>query len=1144
MESLKASDILQNIATEPYILFLGQNFDSEKAENQKILNLPWSCIFTSKNDLSLSTVFNNSNRMTRNILEETQLTSNALDKKNLKIVRLFGLEDSERNRSPRTEQTMAFSLLNKIPKLIPNFGYLFIAGFSENDKLSIEKLCDLLDLSRRQSVVIFEFEALKGTEIAEISEQKEFSRLNESISDFFSEYLPDSDDITEEDYYYQTEDPNQIHFYINGKLVLLDKRVLFEVSRFAKLLNIEEVNGTQVPPYLYENYFYTFLKESAYVPQWYGYANGFNLERVFEKKLFTDTVSALENPGNPNQKPLGLFGQSGAGKSIAMGNLAYKVFMQKKFPVIYINNRDIDFSSDQKKQNGDIQTIKSPQYEQLLTLLEELDKLDAGSTLIIWDLSAASIRDREKCTNLFNKIKNRGRNVHLVFTSYDDDLTYDMKQYNGNRKKELPFFRIETNLELQISGDEKIDEVKSFRTILRRKARMSAEDIDYFMQKITNSKDVNRNLMTLLYQIFYEVRTPLENGIQREAIDTIKGVIDLIQREHPETFTKTVIAQAFENIKVNIDRESLRQANEAELKANIDKLLITTAICSKFHLSIPSDLAYRLLPLVDYTVIKYIVKIPFFGFDDLEYGDYCFRIRTKLEAEMLLRAYNVSEKMEIDFIADMIILVRSHDEYNHDAEVKLITDLLYLVGPNNSNKNEKYAEYYPNIINALSKFREESGGNARLTLQEIVYMREHGYRVYSKSEKKELEREAVINTLKEAIRIGELEKSRLGKSGYSVVMYNTITIELTNSRIRLCDILPDGDLTECKRAQDDAMSVISNNPDSSYAYSALLWASQHEYKQLKNEADRVDLLAKVCEIIDRVRSEHPEISSDHFFYDPASKLYEWVNQAKVTEYFDELLERGSTAGIYLKARHQLTTAGIDVYKAKELINETQVDVCQKICSELLENPSYASITAINPGCQELRLRLKWLIYNREPIFCRLEQFTRINEDGWKDLLSICQQFKRMFYDSNQVDYYAAHTALYVLALCYAQLDEFKSCLDIIGIIREKTDNWYFENRIKVRHILCKEQGIPKEYEGEFVESTDPSEEKGYIKIYKIRKAYNKNREGIYYHKYNMKNNTRREKGQFYKDLQLGIGFMGIGTYRGLKLKGGAEHDYD
>jgi hypothetical protein len=91
-------------------------------------------------------------------------------------VRLFGIEGSERNMTPRTEQTMASSLINKIPKLIPNFGYLFIVGYTKNDKLALDKLCDLLDLMREKNVIIFDkIGDMSDSEVADIAQDKEFS---------------------------------------------------------------------------------------------------------------------------------------------------------------------------------------------------------------------------------------------------------------------------------------------------------------------------------------------------------------------------------------------------------------------------------------------------------------------------------------------------------------------------------------------------------------------------------------------------------------------------------------------------------------------------------------------------------------------------------------------------------------------------------------------------------------------------------------------------------------------------------------------------------------------------------------------------------------------------------------------------------
>jgi|GEM_PF-133184 len=548
--------------TEPCILIIGENFDLSSEESKKITELPWACVFTSSNDQAFSNSFINSKRMVRDIFEVQQINKRALDKKNLKIVRLFNNGDL----SGRAAQNGAYKFLSKIPEIIENFGKLFIIGIGENDKLCIEKLCDLFTELRNNSTIIFDTEEyLQKTELYDISIEKSFVLIKDYISNYIDIFEKDVDDFD-----YDEPDIDSLQLYIRKKTINVDKSDLFELAQFAILLNIEEVTGFQVPPYLVENYFYAFLKESAYEPQWYGFANGFNLVRRFETKLYDVVIKSLENPGNPKQKPICLVGQSGSGKSIAVANLAYKVFSEKRFPVIFMNNPYINFGTNIYKSNGDIKHVKSPQFEALVKAIESLESKSAESVLIIWDLSAATKKDRDNALNLYKKLKNRGRNIQLLFTSYDSFDQTEKRKLHETGDLQYPFIPIKATINLAPTEIEEGGVLSKFRTILKRKARMSKEDIDFIMSKIAENETINYNVMTMLYQTFYEVRKPMENGIQKEATLTIKGIINLAQNNQMHSFVKTAMQQAMEKV--------LNQEINEKLLSNKEKEYLERAI--------------------------------------------------------------------------------------------------------------------------------------------------------------------------------------------------------------------------------------------------------------------------------------------------------------------------------------------------------------------------------------------------------------------------------------------------------------------------------------------------------------------------------------------------------------------------------------
>jgi len=449
MFELNESKLLEMFSTEPCILFIGEGYDLSDENNKRILALPWSCIFTTTSDNELSHLLSNNNRRSRDITDTEQLYKDALDKRNLKIVRLFDNMQLQK----REAQITALKFLNRIQEMIPNVGMLFIVGYNESDILSVDKMCDFLISLRNKSTLFFDFKgSLLETDILGILNEKEFYYTEQNISDIITY------SVSEEDYQESSDD--NLKVFVNGNVISIKKDMVEVLNQYALLLNYSEINSVQVPPYLIENYFYTFLKQSAYSPEWYCYANGFNLKRDFEEELYKKTKNGLDNPNKKARKPMCLYGQSGSGKSIAIAYLAYRIFNEKEYPIIYINNPYIDFRIISTNDNNEIKKVKSKQLE---AMYEIVDKLNADSILILWDLSAATRKDREKVLYLFNLLKNRGTNAYIVFTSYEN---FDESEKRvSDAGKDYPFNRIEATIAIE---DEKT--ISDFKTILKRKA--------------------------------------------------------------------------------------------------------------------------------------------------------------------------------------------------------------------------------------------------------------------------------------------------------------------------------------------------------------------------------------------------------------------------------------------------------------------------------------------------------------------------------------------------------------------------------------------------------------------------------------------------------------------------------------------------
>ena len=1123
MADFDVAYLYDNMNVEPFILFVGNKFNYNSMAGKHLMSLPWSCVITTIRDDIFSSFFNRDNRLSRDIFDEKQLNQRIFDRRNLSVIRLFNTESqdvcNQKNNSIRSEKNRVLHMLHKIAGFLDYSGKILITGCEESDFLNRDTLLDICEDFRKGSLLFFNFSILKDDEFQQMTEEKDIFTSESNLEDLLENNEIDEyeDDYVVEDYHYEC-------LYINGKLNRVERKELFDIKRVATPLSLEVINEVSVPNYLLPNYFYKFLRDSPFQPQWYAYKEGFNLKRGYEKIIYDTTIRSLKYPGSECNMPICVTGQTGAGKSIALANLAYTIWKEKNYPIIYIQNKDSSFVfPDNMVHSGPLNGFKT-----ISEYLEILKKLGAKTTLIVLDVSAASMIERNRCIRLYEMLhKNRGYNLQVVFSSYE----IDQEEINKIKKK---CNIIETTPMIPIEGQES----EALKKILREKAKFSEDEVKTILSLVYKDSAFYGNFMGLLYRIFFEVRPSMEQGVRREATKTIEAVIDNIHAENKQqkrfaTAMAEAFSHAFANSKHKYDFLQYGIDNNAPmtLKEDIQRLLVSVAVCSEHNLPMPCDMAYRLLPTTDYAIIREISKVPFFVFHEKNYdGDFEFWMRTKLEATMLLRAYAVSPADVIDIIVNMIDDLKCVESYGHDTEVDMMAKLLHKIGPNADEKANriKYKDFYPKISKALSTLRENYGGNPRLTLQEIVYIREYSVHAYSDDEAMK------ESCLREAVRIGEAEIMKIPSSDRSNIR-DMLAIEVNNSRLQLSQGGHPQDLPLCQQIQRECMQVIQHNPESSHAYSTMMYAALNEYNILKNPDEQTKLLAKYSEIIERLRGEHPELAEQTNLYDISEQLYAKINAVDLSEqYFKKLLDKSSDAGIYLRARNLLKKAGINLYKGQNYeITEEQVQVCQDVCDKYLDNSQYAYIVKNSDQCQQMLLRVKWMMYNREPIFGLEKGFTKIPLEGWHELLEICENYMTNIYNEER-DYYSANTMLYIMALSYAQMGDYKSANQKIAIVRKKTDNLFFENRIRINHILCDENGKPLEFGGKFVQQTISDESTGYIQLDKIPPAINVGHHpGIFYHHANMQN-TIRQAGQRYEDFQIGVGFMGFSVFRGLK----------
>ena len=152
------------------------------------------------------------------------------------------------------------------------------------------------------------------------------------------------------------------------------------------------------------------------------------------------------------------------------------------------------------------------------------------------------------------------------------------------------------------------------------------------------------NIMTTFYYLFYDIRAGLEKGVQDEAEKMIEEVITSVKFERSYVNTlKDAMIKAGAIIEKDFENENRIYTENVNLK----NFLICVAICSQYKLAMPSRMAFDILGVTEMEEMKKVFRIPFFSFEDEEDMDFSIQTRTKLEAELLLKAYKVTTEEEI-----------------------------------------------------------------------------------------------------------------------------------------------------------------------------------------------------------------------------------------------------------------------------------------------------------------------------------------------------------------------------------------------------------------------------------------------------------------------------------------------------------------
>ena len=1070
------------------ILYVGTDFDIAKYPSLALMR--WRCIYTTSQSVDEASSFSREDRSVRVIGTEAHFTNEAtkLDNNNPMLIFINGLpNDDEQGRDTLELESEMREASNFLHRTLWDFlnsvpmSELVIVGYDPNNRndLSPTELYDNVRKLGDKRVSIYGLSSkreaerhIQGLETAGLITV--FSQdLGEELEKLVAkEYAADAED---EDGFFAPESREDLKssVFINGKVNVLDQRLCRDFSRYGRILSVAEMETFPISRMMQPEYFYKFLKMSPNEPQWYGYTkrNAFAVERDFEKTLYDAVTVGLKNNSDA---PVVLVGQSGSGKSISLANLAYRIYDEGRYPVLFVNNQDIQFS------------MNTPAGTALDNILKEI-RDSGGKVLLILDWSVYRADKVRKISDIYI---NRGHNVLVVASAVHTGIG------TGSNSR----FNV-INAPANLSEHEK----KHFKNLMVEKGRLQRNRVERWFEANEN----HNGLLSLLYHLVYELHPQLERGINREInlalddtrrnLEELPDLKDVMQKPLTEIAKKLIEAGISAS---GMDAET--DNPEQKRKAVIDSLQPFTegiAVSTLFRIHMPMTLAMKLLNMGSYEnsgdYLNVILEAPWINYamDDDEHapGEYYVSFRDPIDARIYLESLGMDKAGEMKVVSNIISAIGNNKGSYYGEEIHFAERLIRMIGPNSDDQDVRedwissYGGGCSRVIDSLGSLRSAGIIEPQLIRQEITYIREYYWEHYRKNndENSNIRRDA-IRWLEKAIRIARetLDMSTRSESAvyWSRSILHSITVESIFAELRLEQCLQDAEehgerydwddfpLHSYRERYETLMDVIAEQPDNSYPYTALLSCFLSRYDRINPDYSVVEMMhdmSDVLGIVDATASSIPLVEENEFYQQKKNEFLQFldrnVNSDRAERYFEDLISRGSYVGIYMKARTILREARVDYNEELRDNDNKSVQACKDALA-LLDKQEYKSIISNHTPSQYLRLQLTWLTRNKKPIFARERQVTYMNQEDWTCLYNICQSIRDTPMAKQMSGHYFA-TVSYIMALSCAQLGEYARAVEIWEDVRE--NEIHSSIRQRTWHILSTPEGEPVKFTGTF-----------------------------------------------------------------------------
>jgi len=925
---------------------------------RSIADYQWSSVYSSAIDPIWLAAFRNEWREVAPIFEDQYFPRDPRNRRILHCTHLFGSvnQTEVQLRAPLsqlefyTRKQVAVSLIRRLPDILTPLGTLVIEGYAgDHDWLKLSDFYPILQNLGAKQVHLFSVseELIKHEILAQLVSDRKVILHSESLA-WTLQRGTEQGIIKIGPVPELGEEGRQIILQTGN--VTIPRDLWNRVTTSATVLDATVLE--QPPPMSNDARYWEFrrfLFESGSRPMWSGYANGFAFKRHFETNLHEIVLRRLAHEATSNQ-PVIVHGQTGTGKTVALGRLAFEVAKSTKYPVLFIERK-----------------TQRPVYADIDQYCQWLEDHDAEACLVVWD----GMLQPSEYYDVQGYFTSRGRKIVLIGSSYK-------LQTSGNNYFEVP------DCLTTDESPEFLSFLESIGIPIHDRLRKAIEDCD-------------TSYLVALYRLLPPTRPRIRTGVIEELEITEREIEEAVVRLQTGTESVTTLAHALYEAGIidegRLDEIRLTSATAKIRPADVHELVDLVMVPGEFGISIPIELLVRSWGKADFSDMGSILR----DFDIFRsYEDSAGRLlvgpRHPLEARLLVQARVGSPESEIAIATRLIKSLHASTGISDEGdEINFAVELVRAIGPQGLEK-ARFRPFFITLSTALQQLRETRNiQSPRLMLQEANLQREW---VTLTSQTGQVPDEASATlasaqtVLHDALDVLEdTRRNQFLRESISTELASTLGAQ-TEHLIR--SNASNEEIIQAFRTTQGAIrSARQIDYTHYYPVDVLIWVTSAVIQSgILTDVERIEVIADALDALETIDPELLDSFNLEQLYRRRMELGRLLDDQKMSESaFQELLSIGSTAGYYIRA--------LEIGGSTRDVAGVDAELAQRYRSAWQYLEEHRSEIALDSRCLNLLFDYWWLSKARQSLFFRERSVVPFKEEDWSYCLRLITQLRTL-----------------------------------------------------------------------------------------------------------------------------------------------------